>query len=118
MGLTFIKAKLTNPKDSTKFFSDDFLVDTGATYTLIPKSSVDLLNLQPRRTIEVVLADGKVMTRGVGEVLLEMNGQEVTTPVILGEEDESMLLGAVTLEEMGFAVNPLTRSIYPIKTFV
>ena len=118
MGLTFIKAKLTNPKDTSKSFLGEFLVDTGATYTLIPKSSVNQLGLIPKRIIELVLADGKILTRGVGEVLLEMNGQEVSTPVILGEEEESLLLGAVTLEEMGFAVNPLTRSIYPIKTFV
>lgn len=118
MGVTFVKGKLTSLTDPSKQVEGEFLVDTGATYTVVPKAVVDRLAIKPERRIELVLADGKVMKRGVGTAVFEMEGQAVYTPVILGGNDDSYLLGAVTLEEMGLAINPLTRKMYPMKTFV
>lgn len=116
--MTFVKAKVANPKDPTKQIGADFLIDTGATYTVVPKTTVDKLAIKSERKIELTLADGRVIKRGVGTAVFEMEGQSVYTPVILGERDDSYLVGAVTLEEMGLAINPLTRKIFPLKAFV
>ncbi len=118
MGVTFVKAKLANPTNPAKQVEGDFLVDTGATYTVVPREVVNKLGIKSQREVELVLVDGKAIKRGVGTVIFEMKGQFVYTPVILGGRYDSYLLGAVTLEEMGLAINPLTRQIYPLKTFV
>jgi len=116
--VTFVKGKLRSLRDASKWTEAEFLVDTGATYTVVPASVVEKLGIEPERDVELVLADGKVMKRRVGTVVFEMGGQSVYTPVILGRKEDSYLLGAVTLEEMGLAINPLTRKIYSLKAFV
>lgn len=40
---------------------------------------------------------------------------EAHTPVILGEEGDEALLGAVTLEILGLVFNPFKRTLQPIK---
>jgi hypothetical protein len=44
-----------------------------------------------------------------------MRGEAATSPVVLGEERDGALLGAVTLETLGFMLNPLTREILPMR---
>jgi hypothetical protein len=34
---------------------------------------------------------------------------------VLGEQDDGALLGAVTLDTLGFMLNPLTREILPMR---
>lgn len=61
------------------------------------------------------MADGTPITRGASEYRFEIRGDSATSPVVLGEEDDGALLGAVTLETLGFMLNPLTREILPMR---
>jgi hypothetical protein len=38
-----------------------------------------------------------------------------TSPVVCGEERDSALLGAVTLETLGLMLNPLSRQLLPMR---
>jgi predicted aspartyl protease len=73
------------------------------------------LRLKPTREVEFTLADGTPITRGVSECRFEIRGEAATSPVVLGEEHDGALLGAVTLETLGFMLNPLTREILPMR---
>ena len=53
--------------------------------------------------------------RGVSECRFEVRGAAATSPVVLGEKHDDALLGAVTLETLGFMLNPLTREILPMR---
>ena len=114
MGVTFVKAKVMSLAGKASV-EGDFLVDTGAQYTVVPRWVVEKLKLKPRKIQEFVLADGQVVSRPIGTAILRFGGQETPTPIVLGEEKDSFLLGAVTLEELGLAVNPFTREIYSMK---
>ena len=59
--------------------------------------------------MEFTLADGTSIKRSVSECRFEIRGAAATSPVVLGEEHDGALLGAVTLETLGFMLNPLTR---------
>lgn len=40
---------------------------------------------------------------------------EARTPVILGEGNDEALWGVVTLEILGFALNPFDRTLHPMR---
>jgi hypothetical protein len=65
--------------------------------------------------VEFTLADGTSIERRVSECRFEIQGRAATSPVVLGEEKDGPLLGAVTLETLGFMLNPLTREILPMR---
>ena len=91
---------------ASKFETVDALVDTGATYTMIPRSILASLGISPgwRRTF--ALADGLEREFDMAETRARLNGAMVTTIVIFGEDGVAPLLGAYTLEGLGLAVDP------------
>jgi len=113
MGLTYIEGLLSGP--TGKQASVKFLVDSGATYTLVPAEQARLLELQPKRSVAFSLADGTTIERQVSECHLSLPQGEGHTPVILGEPGDEALLGAITLEELGLVLNPFTRKLQPMR---
>ena len=95
MGITGIKAKAGIGKKSIDV---DFMVDSGAIYSLLPKNAWKKLRLKPLSEMKFSLADGTIIKRKVSEVWIEYKGIGRTSPVILGEQNDEALIGAVTLE--------------------
>jgi predicted aspartyl protease len=50
MGIITIKLTVKNPSNIKKVYEDEFLVDTGAHYTVLPAEAVDKLGLKPSWT--------------------------------------------------------------------
>jgi predicted aspartyl protease len=92
-----------------------FLIDSGAVYSVLPRPDWRALGLKPERKLEFVLADGTTLTRGVSECIFEIQGHRATSPVVLGETEDVALLGAVTLETLGLMLNPLSRTLQPMR---
>lgn len=115
MGLTHVHARLRRPDGRGPTRNLRFLVDSGAIYSVLPEETWRALRLRPEREVEFTLADGTSIKRGVSECRFEIRGAAATSPVVLGEEHDGALLGAVTLETLGFMLNPLTREILPMR---
>ncbi len=113
MGLTYVDGVVSN--NASGEISVRFLVDSGATYTLLPKDVWQQLGLAGHRTVEFSLADGTLLHREVSECLIRLLEGRQHTPVILGEEGDEPLLGAVTLEELGLVLNPFSRTLHPMR---
>jgi aspartyl protease family protein len=114
MRLTYIKAVITNPARPRKSARLKFLVDSGAFYSVVPKKVLRRLGILPRRTKSFIFADGTEIKRSIGQVLIRLNGEEAASPVIFGEEGDSVLLGTVSLEALGFMLHPLRRELLPL----
>jgi len=112
MGLTVVTGKVGK---GGKTVEVDFLVDSGATYTLLPKKVWKQLNLKPFEELKFTLADSTVLSRNISEVWLEYGGRGRTVQVILGEDKDEALLGSLTLEALGLVLNPFTRELMPMK---
>ncbi len=112
MGLTRITAKVGKGKKSQEV---DLLVDSGATYSLLPENVWKELKLKPFRTMKFSLADGTTIERDISETRFEYKGLFGTTQVILGKGNDEALLGAFTLEALGLILNPFTRELVPMK---
>jgi len=113
LGATYVDGKLTGPAGTTA--SVRFLVDSGARYSLVPDGVWQELGIAPTRTVDVVLADGTVVSREVGECVMEFKEGRGTSPVFLGQPGDEPLLGAVTLEILGLVLNPFTRTLHPMR---
>ena len=115
MGLTYVRATVAKPSGRGRSVDVRFLVDTGAVYTVLPLHIWRSLKLKPQRSVEFTLADGTTITRGVSECRFTLEGYSATSPVVLGEVDDGPLLGVVTLETVGLMVNPLSRTLSPMR---
>lgn len=86
MGVTKVKLTVKNPFKQTKEISGDFLVDTGAHYTVLPKEMVEKLGIKKSFDQEFVLADGKIIKRSVGSALIKFEEKEGAIMVVLGKK--------------------------------
>ncbi len=116
MGITYIEGVITGSTGKTATLN--FLVDTGAPYTLVPSEEWQRLELPPKRVVQLSLADGTRIERKVSECHIALPQGEGHTPVILGEPGDEPLLGVVTLEVLGFVMNPLTRTLQPMRVML
>ncbi|MBI5358850.1 retroviral-like aspartic protease family protein [Candidatus Amesbacteria bacterium] len=111
MGVTFADLSLKNIDLPAKRADGKFLVDSGATFTVVPAEISKQLQLKPLRKEKFELADGGEIIRSIGNCKVKYKDIEVITQVILGEGDDSALLGVLTLEEMGLTLHPLSRKL-------
>ena len=89
-------------------------VDTGSTFTALPRGMLQGLGVPVRRTIASRLADGSEKPVQVGYANVKLEGTEVITPVIFAEEGEPSLLGVITLEDALLAVDPVNNELMPV----
>jgi predicted aspartyl protease len=114
VGLTHITLDVANPARPGKTLSVEFLVDSGAVYSVVPSATLRKLGVKAHSKQVFTLADGSQITRRRGDVLFVMNGQRGAAPVIFGERGDSTLLGVVTLEALGVILDPIRRELRPL----
>ena len=115
MGITNIEVTITNIENRKKKASGEFMVDTGAGYTVIPYTMSKQLDLKPTKNQKFSLADGSIVRRNLSYAMVEFEGNKAPSTVILGEKGDSALLGVITLENMGLMVDPFKRKLLPMK---
>jgi predicted aspartyl protease len=115
MGYTHIKMRLKKSYESEKFKEERLLVDSGAIYTVVPREDLQELGIVAHSEEEFELADGELIRRKVGDAYFEYGEKRGSAPVIFGEEGDSKLLGILTLEALGFILDPLKREIKPLR---
>ncbi len=113
MGITFVKAIVSNDAGTEEEVR--FLVDSGASYTLLPLAVWQHLELKPDSIEEFSLADGTLLRRNRSECRIQWDQMVRHTPVILGEEGDEALLGVRTLEVLGLVLNPFNRPLHPMR---
>ncbi len=111
MGMTDVTLTIKHPTDLKKATEADFLVDSGAAFTVIPYRIVQKLGLQPNFSRQFTLADGRKIKRMIGSAVVRFGNEEIATPVVLGEKGDSPLLGALTLEAFGLTLDPFQRTV-------
>lgn len=115
MGLFSVRGRLTGPTSRSE--DAELLVDTGATLLVVPRAMAGRLDLVARRTQPVLIAGGQRAEWPVAEVHLSLDGAGVTTPCFIAP-DGPALLGAVALESLFLAVDPVAKRLVPVEGFV
>ena len=109
MGLVYAVTEVTNITGGKEVYSMPFLVDTGATDTVIPSNELEKLGIQRESKRNYELADGTIVEYDVGYAFLYVNGEKVVANIVFGEENTEPLLGVTVLESAGFVVDPVRQ---------
>lgn len=112
MRITYVEGLVTGPRGSQAL---SFLVDSGATYTVLPADVWRSIGLTSTRTGRFTLADGTVIERKVSEARIALPEGTAHSPVVLGVDDDEALLGVVTLENLGLILHPFSRKLQPMR---
>lgn len=115
MGITNAILRVREHRKSEKFADIDFLVDSGAVYSLVPGKILDQLDIEPYREMSFSLTDGTTIKRRISSAYFEFEGEGGPAPVVYGEEGDTPLLGVTTLESIGLVLNPFTRTLHPMR---
>ena len=91
------------------------MVDTGASYTVLPEETLRRLNIEPTETREFELGDGSIVALDMGEARLRLSGREYTRIVVFGNDAATPLLGADSLQGAGMAADPVNHRLIPVR---
>ncbi len=80
-------------------------------YSVVPEKVLDKLGIKPIDEQEFRLANGEIISRKKGIAFFKYGKKVGGADVIFGEDDDSILLGALTLESLGLSLDPLKREL-------
>ena len=104
MGLTQVAVKLRN-RDSNDAFSASFLVDTGATDSMVPASELRRIGIEPNGKKTYELASGELQKYEVAFAEFSFMDETIVSRVIFGPDNAEPILGVLALEAVGVVVD-------------
>lgn len=110
MGTFQVQLEVAGPTRD-RFLPVDALVDTGSTFTVLPRPLLRDLGVAVDRRASFVLADGNEVEMDLGRAWVRFEGREEYTSVVFGD---NALLGAVTLEEFLLAPDLVGGRLVPV----
>ena len=113
MGTFKVQLQLGDPQGE-RWETVEALVDTGASFSMFPRSLLDRLGVTPQEKAAFQLADGRSIQCDVAQTQVRIDGRTRTTLVIFGEPGTDPLLGAYTLEGFLLAADPVKRRLIPV----
>ena len=111
MGATHVTVTVRNPADPTRCWEGLFLVDTGATDSLVPRPHLEAIGLQPEGQRIHELADGSEIRMDIALARIEFMGDFTGGIVLFGDAGAEPLLGVTALESVGIEVDPLNQRL-------
>ena len=113
MGTFRVPIEVGDPQGQ-RYVPVEALVDTGSSYTALAASLLRALGVQPRERRLFELADGRRVERDMAQTWVRIDGRAAIVPVVFAEDDTLPLLGAVTLEIFGLAVDSVRRRLVSV----
>jgi clan AA aspartic protease len=116
VGHVWVDAVIGNPFTGRSVSARAF-IDTGATYSVIPRRVFEELQLPVIGRRIVVTARGSVeLDECLG--VIEVMGRRAYSHILVSEDIDTPLIGTVTLETLGFEVDPITGKLREAKVFL
>ena len=109
MGLVYTDTEVFNIKGDIDSYVKSFLVDTGATDTVISSDELEKIGIIRERKQNYELADGQVVSYDVGFAIIKVEGIKVAANVVFGDKGIEPLLGVTVLETAGLMVDPTQK---------
>ena len=110
MGLTHVAVKLRSFV-SNGSYEAQFLVDSGATDSLVPAAELRKIGVQPVGRMAYELANGTVEEYQFGLVEISFMNEVTAGRVIFGPDNAEPILGVTALESVGVVIDPANRTL-------
>ena len=91
------------------------LVDTGSSYTWVPRQLLERLDVRPQFQREFETADGRVVQRDVAVAMVRWDDETMPTLVVFGGNGDAVQLGAYTMEGFSLAPDPVNRRLVRVR---
>ena len=90
------------------------LVDTGAELSWVPAELLESLGVARNKQWRFRQADGTMLERWTGIVVVNLAGNRTGDDVVFGEPGDLVLLGCRTLEGLNLRVEPVTKRLVDV----
>jgi len=115
MGFVYATTEVTNIRGDGGCYTLPFLVDTGASDTVIAENELDKIGVMREQKRAYELADGTSVLYDTGYALVKVNGIRVAANVVFGAEGCEPLLGVIVLESAGLIVDPVHQILKKVE---
>jgi len=117
-----VTTKILPFRNKKKFYEAVFLVDTGATDSMVPAFELERIGVKKEGKMSYELADGTVKEYPFGLARIEFMGETTAGRVIFGLPGAEPILGVTALESVGIIVDPANKTLkrlpaIPLKKF-
>ena len=111
MGAIHVTVTIRNPAEPDRTWEGLFLIDMGATDSLVPRPHLESIGLIPKGQRVYELADGSEIRMDITTADIEFMGEIVGGTILFGEANAEPLLGVTALESVGIEVDPLNQRL-------
>lgn len=111
MGLTHVSVTIRSLSSLNGAFEANFLVDTGATDSLVPTAELKRIGVKPIGRQAYELANGQIEEYEFGLVEIAVMDEVTAGRVIFGPDNSQPILGVTVLESVGITIDPASRTL-------
>ncbi len=111
MGATHVTVTVKNPAAHDRAWQSEFLVDTGAIDSLVPRQHLEAIGIEPISSRTYELADGGRVQYDVAAAEFEFMDEMIFGMVVFVDDDVEPLLGLTALESAGIEVDPRNQQL-------
>lgn len=112
MGSFRVDIEIENPaRPGERRLVRSALVDTGAELSWVPAEILESLGVERNNQWHFRQADGTVLDRWTGSVLVYVAGKRAADEVVFGAPGDLTLIGSRTMEGLNFRVEPVTKQL-------
>lgn len=117
MGFTHVEVDVANPGDPAKHAIVEFVVDTSALLTVIPRPVLAQLGIQPQAE-RLFKGFGGIVRRQIAVAQFLYQGDFAGASVVFGEVGDTPVLGVTALEALGYQVDPVNERIVRVESLM
>lgn len=110
MGLTRVAVKI-RAFGSNDSYQSQFLVDTGATDSLVPAIELQRIGIIPIGKMRYELANGVIQDYEFGLAEITLMNETTAGRVIFGPNSVEPILGVTALESVGVTIDPTNQTL-------
>ena len=107
MKSTTTDVEIRNPITPARRLVPSVRVNADATLSWMPTEVLEALAIERRKVWQFVQADGSILERSTGSVIVRTAEVETIDEVVFGEPGDPVVLGARSLDGLNLRVDPL-----------
>lgn len=112
MGTFRVDIEIENPaRPGARRTLASVLVDTGAELSWVPADVLESLGVERNNQWRFRQANGTILERWTGTVLLHFGGKRVGDEMVFGMPGDLVLLGSRSIEGLNLRVEPVTKRL-------